>query len=78
MIAGPPPGPFFQLIRRWKEFMGQWMLERLSPPEVKPRQRTPVQKVGPIVEPVPAEEIVQPETTGRTSTVATLRRRSRG
>ena len=37
MISGPPPGAFMQLMGRWRKYIAWWMLEKLSPPEPKPR-----------------------------------------
>jgi hypothetical protein len=39
VIDGPPPGALRQLIRRWRRYIGWWMLEKLSPPEPAPRRK---------------------------------------
>lgn len=59
MIAGPPPGATFQLIARWKEFIGHWMLERLSPPKITPRQSRGPETVE-AVKPVASQEPESP------------------
>jgi hypothetical protein len=78
VIAGPPPGHMFQLVARWRKFIGHWMLERLSPPQVKPRRAA---EPEPIAKPTLAAAVDGPReepSTDRSGTVEPMRRRTRG
>jgi len=73
VIDGPPPGALTQLLRRWRRYIGWWMLEKLSPPEPAPRRKHLEKPPNRVEEAQPSAEVHELPTERR----ATERRRAR-
>jgi hypothetical protein len=74
VIDGPPPGALTQLIRRWRRYIGWWMLDKLSPPEPAARRKHIEEAQKHVAEALPTAEVHELPTERR----AGERRRARG